>query len=121
MVLAWIGCEPKAVSESATDPAGTYTLSSVDGKPVPCTVTHEGASPTIKSGTFIINPDGTCSSKIAFSLLSGGDSVREVKATYTQNGSKLTMRWQGAGFTTGTLEGDRFTMNNEGMLFSYHK
>jgi hypothetical protein len=31
------------------------------------------------------------------------------------------MRWAGAGMTTGTLEGDTFTMNNEGMSFSYHK
>ncbi len=52
---------------------------------------------------------------------SGGDSSREVKATYTHEGGKLTMRWQGAGTTTGTIQENTFTMNNEGMLFEYRK
>jgi hypothetical protein len=103
------------------NPTGTYALVSVDGKKVPCTLQHEGQSPTVKSGCFIIKADGTCSSKVDFSLPSGGDSSREVNATYTREGSKLTMKWEGAGMTTGTVEGDTFTMNNEGMIFAYHK
>ena len=31
------------------------------------------------------------------------------------------MKWQGAGLTTGTVEGNTFTMDNEGMLFVYKK
>jgi len=31
------------------------------------------------------------------------------------------MNWQGAGTTIGTVEGDTFTMNNEGMVFAYRK
>ena len=42
-------------------------------------------------------------------------------ASYTRQGSKLTMKWEGAGMTTGTAEGDTFTMNNEGMVFAYRK
>ena len=130
-VMVWVGCKPEAKSAADTktagtsalnsDPIGTYTLVSVDGKKVPCTLQHEGQSPTVKSGSFIINPDGTCSSKVDFSLPSGGDTSREVKAAYTREGQKLTMKWEGAGMTTGTLEGDMFTMNNEGMIFAYRK
>jgi len=29
--------------------------------------------------------------------------------------------WQGAGTTTGTIEGNTFTMENEGMVFAYKK
>ena len=29
------------------------------------------------------------------------------------------MQWEGAGTTQGTVEEDTFTMNNEGMLFTY--
>ena len=47
--------------------------------------------------------------------------AREVSATYTNEGSKLTMQWHGAGTTTGTIEGSTFTMDNEGMLFVYRK
>jgi hypothetical protein len=121
MVAVGAGCRQEAKVAADTNPTGTYNLVSVDGNKVPCTLQHEGASPTIKSGTFTINADGTCSSKVVFSMPSGGDSSREVKATYTRQGSKLTMQWEGAGTTTGTVEGDTFTMNNEGMIFAYRK
>ena len=130
-VMVWAGCKPEAkVAGDTKSPGptpaginavGTYTLVSVDGKQLPCTLQHGGQSPTIKSGSFIINADGTCSSKVDFSLPSGGDTCREVKASYTQEGSTLTMKWQGAGTTLGTVEGDAFTMNNEGMIFAYRK
>jgi hypothetical protein len=45
----------------------------------------------------------------------------EVKATYTREGNKLTMKWQSGGMTIGTVEGDTFTMSNEGMVFVYRK
>jgi hypothetical protein len=75
----------------------------------------------VRSGTFTINADGTCSTKTVFVPPSGQEATREVSATYTKEGAKLTMQWKGAGTTTGTIEGDTFTMNNEGMLFVYKK
>jgi hypothetical protein len=121
MVAVVVGCkqEPKVTADS--NPVGSYTLVSVDGNKVPCTVQHEGHNVAVKSGTFIINADGTCSSKSVFSVPPGGDVNRVVKATYTRESSNLTMRWEGAGTTTGTVEGDMFTMNNEGMVFAYRK
>jgi hypothetical protein len=128
MVMVWAGCkqeakvaaDPKSVATTAADinPVGTYTLVTVDGNKVPYTVQHEGHTMTINSGSFIINADGTCSSKMS---LAGRDTPIEVKATYTREGPKLTMQWQGAGMTIGTVEGDTFTMNNEGMVFAYRK
>jgi hypothetical protein len=128
MVTVWSGCnqetkvaaDAKPVAAPAADlnPAGTYALVTVDGNKVPCAVEHEGHKMTIQSGGFTINPDGTCSSKMT---LAGRDAAIEVKATYTREGQKLTMKWQGAGMTTGTVEGDTFTMNNEGMVFAYRK
>ena len=71
--------------------------------------------------SFVIGADGTCSSKVVFGPPSGSEVTREVKASYTQQGAKLTMKWEGAGTTTGTVEGDTFTMNNEGMIFAYRR
>ena len=120
-VLIWAGCKQEAKIAANLNPVGTYTLVSVDGSKVPCTAQHEGHTLAVKSGTFAINSDGTCSSKVIFSVPLGGDTSREVKASYTREGSKLTMQWEGAGTTTGTVEGDTFTMDNEGMVFTYHK
>ena len=128
MVMVWAGCkqeakvaaDTKSVAATGADinPVGTYALVTVDGNKVPYTAQHEGHTMTINSGSFIINADGTCSSKMS---LAGRDTPIEVKATYTREGPKLTMQWQGAGMTIGTVEGDTFTMNNEGMVFVYRK
>jgi hypothetical protein len=107
-----------APAVSDINPVGTYALVTVDGNRVPCTVQHEGHTLTVNSGRFIINADGTCSSHIS---LAGREAAIEVKAAYKREGPKLTMKWQGAGLTTGTVEGDTFTMDNEGMVFAYRK
>lgn len=112
------GCKSE---KGPVNPAGDYTLLSVDGKAVPCALSHEGMTPTIKSGLFSISTNGTCLSRITFSLPQQKDMVREVKATYTINGADLTMQWEGAGMTMGHVDGKQFTMTNEGMVFSYRK
>ena len=106
---------------TGSDLTGVYNLASVDGKQVPATVSHEGAALQVRSGSLTINADGTCASKMVFVPPSGQETTHDVSATYTRDGSKLTMKWQGAGVTTGTLDGNTFTMNNEGMLFVYRK
>ena len=114
-------CKPEAKVAEGGDFAGVYALVSVNGNPVPASVSHEGATLQVRSGTFTIKADATCSTKTVFVPPSGSEATREVSATYTQEGSKLTMRWKGAGTTTGTIQGNTFTMNNEGMVFVYRK
>ena len=121
LAMVSVGCKQVAKVPADTSPVGSYALVSVNGNKVPCALQHDGHALTIKSGSFIIQADGTCSSLMAFSLPSGGDASREVKATYTRQGSTLTMQWERAGQTLGTVEGDRFTMNNEGMVLVYRK
>jgi hypothetical protein len=111
------GVEPPA----PVDPTGTYALLSVDGKEVPCEAEHDGHKMTINSGQFMIKADGTCASRMVFSVESGPESTRQVQATYTLEESILTMKWKGAGTTTGTVQEDRFTMANEGMVLVYKK
>jgi hypothetical protein len=113
--------EANADTAKAPDIAGSYPLVSINGKALPFTVTHEGPGIKVTSGTFTIRPDGTCTSVTAFVTPSGQAEKREVSATYTRDGSKLTMQWQGAGRTTGILKGNTFTMENEGQLLLYRK
>jgi hypothetical protein len=119
LLLSLAGTACKSTPQDV-DPIGAYTLLKVGGKTLPCPVRHEG-SPTVKSGTFTFNADRTCVSKITFTVPQRGKIVREFKATYTRDGTALTMKWEGAGVTTGTAEGDAFTMENEGILFEYRK
>lgn len=114
-------CKPEAQVAKDVDPTGVYALVSVNGSTVPASVSHDGTALQVRSGTFTIKADGTCGTKTVFVPPSGPEATRDVSATYTKEGSKLTMKWQGAGMTTGTIEGNTFTMDNEGMLFVYKK
>ena len=114
-------CKPEAQVAKDVDPTGVYALVSVNGSAVPASVSHDGTALQVRSGTFTIKADGTCGTKTVFVPPSGQEVIRDVSATYTKEGSKLTMKWQGAGMTTGTIEGNTFTMDNEGMLFVYKK
>ena len=114
-------CKQEAKVTAAVDPTGVYTLVSVNGNKTPASVSHDGTALQVRSGSFTIKADGTCGTKTVFVPPSGKEATRDVSATYTKEGSKLTMQWQGAGMTTGTIEGDTFTMDNEGMVFVYKK
>jgi hypothetical protein len=119
--LVLSACKKQEVDSKDADPAGVYALISVNGNRVPANVSHEGAALQVLSGTFTINADGTCSSRTVFVPPSGTEVAREVTATYTKDGSTLTMQWKGAGTTVGTIQGNTFTMDNEGMVFVYGK
>jgi hypothetical protein len=119
--LVLSACRMEPTSGNRAHAAGVYALVSVDGKPVPASLSHEGATIEVRSGTFTINADGTCSSKTVFVPPSGTEVAREVSATYTKNGSTLNMKWKDAGTTVGTIQANNFTMNNEGMVFVYTK
>jgi hypothetical protein len=121
LLLGGTGCKKETSTSANIDPTGVYALVSVDGKSLPCSLTHEGAAPTIKSGVFTIKADSNCSSVITFSLPEKEDMSREVKATYTRQGTQITMQWEGAGATMGNVSGNTFTMTNEGMVFAYRK
>jgi len=114
-------CKKQEVGSGTDGFTGVYTLISVNGNPVPSSITHQGVTLSVRSGTFTINADGTCISKTVFAPPSGSEVAREVSATYTKDGATLTMKWKNAGTTTGTVEGNMFTMDNEGMVFVYKK
>ena len=120
VLLVSTGCK-NATRSTVMDPAGIYNLVSVDGQAVPCNLTHEGVAMIVKSGGFTINADGTCRSLSIFAVPPHPDVHREVNASYTLNGTELTMQWEGAGITKGQINGNEFTMTNEGMVFSYRK
>ncbi len=119
-LLAVTGCR-SGDSAVLVDPAGVYTLVSVNGESVPCETRHGKTPMTINSGMFTIRADGTCHSLMKFSVSGHPEVTREVKATYSQRGDEITMKWERAGVTRGTVASNEFTMTNEGMVLSYRK
>ena len=120
-LTALTDCKSGNHTTANVDPSGVYALVSVDDKPVPCEVTHGNTRMTIKDGVFTIRADATCQSLMRFSVAGHEDVTREAKATYTRNDAELTMKWEKAGTTVGNVDGNQFTMTNEGMILTYKK
>jgi hypothetical protein len=108
-------------STQTSDPQGTYNLATINGDKVPCTPPHEGGAPEGRSGTITLNADGTFTSAMIYGLPNGQVVSRQFSGTYTRDGARFSLQWKGAGTTTATLEGATLTMDNEGILFAYHK
>ena len=100
---------------------GKYELVKVDGKPVPAQVDHGTTAILVVSGQMNFEPENNCTSLTVFSPIGGENIERRVTATFTRNGSEIDLTWHGAGRTKGTFENNAFTMNNEGMIFSYQR
>jgi len=116
-----VACQDKDGHTMAAGLAGEYLLLSVNGQAVPASVSHGGVDLQVLSGYLHLRADGTCSSRTVFVPPGSGEIVRDVDATFTADGSTVTLQWQGAGTTTGTVDGDTFTMDNEGMIFVYRQ
>ena len=118
-MLALTACQNAVRPVQDNDITGIYYLLKVDGVTVPGSVSHDGAMLEIHSGTFMISDDGTCFSRTHFTIPSGEAMIREVRARYVVQDYRLSMKWEGAGMTEGTVEGDTFIMDNHGMTFEY--
>ncbi len=119
--LALVACTTTPRRCDTQFAAGVYTLVTVDGRELPATVKHGDDFVEVRSGLLKIGIDGTCQSTTVFAPPTGRAVSREVRADCVVEGERWTMRWKGAGTTSGTLEGATFTMNNEGLQFVYRK
>jgi hypothetical protein len=116
-----VACKPPPGTAESSDPTGTYTLITIDGHELPYAPSHEGEQgPEIVASTFTINADGTFLMKMNYKAGSRSSS-RDFTGTYTFENSTFRFEWDNAGVTSATLEGNTFTMNNEGILFAYRK
>lgn len=99
-----------------------FELVSVDGKPLPTTVQHGRFPVRVYAGAFRIAPNGDCGSSSTFGEPEASERlVRHSICTYVRDGDDLKMAWKGAGGTTGTIDGDSFTMDNHGTIFVYRR
>ena len=119
LALASSACGSSRAVAPVNEIVGDYTLVAVNGSAVPADVEHDGVTMRVMSGSMSFRSDGTCRSTMRFIAPTGQEAVNTVAADYTVSGETVTMRWQGAGTTTGVLQGNAFTMDNVGMILRY--
>lgn len=121
LLCALTRARAQTTNQTAIAPSGVYSLVSVDGKTVPCTIDHEGTAMFVQSGTFTISTNGQITSVMTISVGDRKDRRIDTHATYTLRDTELTMKWRNAGTTKGRVAGQTFTMKNEGMTYVYRK
>lgn len=116
---------PEAVTQGGGENAAsarTYALTTVDGHAIPFAPLHQGQQiPEIVSGSLTLKDDGTFVSAMSYGKPDGGSFDRDFRGAYSLEGSDLILKWEGAGETKVTVEGNVLTMDNAGMLFVYEK
>lgn len=115
------GCTPRGEARPDTALNGEFRLVAVDGHSVPTALRHGNVTLQVRAGTFTFVEDGSCVSRIWFTPPTGHETCRETRATFTRVRDRVTMKWEGAGQTTGTLAGDRFTMRNEANRLEFQR
>jgi hypothetical protein len=104
------------------DPSTTDTLIAVDGHALPYAPCHEGRTgPVVQASTRTLKAGTTFVSTGAYRVPAVRTVTRDFSGTYTRTGAVLTLRWDGASQTTASLDGDAFTMVNEGSRFTHRR
>ena len=121
LLCALTRAHAQTADKATTNPTGVYTLVSVDGKNVPCPISHDGTAMSVQAGTFTITTNGQITSVMTISMGDRKNIRVERTATYAVKNSELTMKWQNAGVTKGRVAGQTFTMTNEGLVYVYRR
>lgn len=90
---------------------GEYTLVSIDGHALPY------APSAVKSGSFIVNANGTFHLETVYDRAELGGS--SASGTCYTEGDDVKMAWDGGGLTNLSLRGDTVTLKREKTLYSY--
>ncbi|HSF81690.1 MAG TPA: hypothetical protein VLA49_10675 [Anaerolineales bacterium] len=105
-----------------TEPSGTYNMVSIDGNELPYAPTHEGQQgPEIVGGSLTLEVDGTFAFAMDYQIPGGKMQSSKMRGDYTIEASECTLKWQGAGMTACTWEGDQLSFNNEGLIFAFQR
>jgi hypothetical protein len=109
------------------DIAGTYTLQSIDGHPLPWVILQVGNTYSMKvtAGSITINQNMTCSRSITATLTDGGTvaTVTDTDVgTYTFVNGAIMLTWASDGSTdSGSIVGSQLTLTTDGDVLIFRE
>jgi hypothetical protein len=108
---------------SSSSIAGSYSLRSVNGQPLPYTLGKSGANTNEWVGDIItIADDGTYTQVSTVRSTRSGTSIKRESGTWVRNGTSITLRPTSNSTqppTTGTLSGGTVTLLSRGYTLVY--
>ena len=117
-------------SDSTTQPtaasvAGTWSLQTVNGSPLPFTLTQTGTDKLeLLSDVVTAQPNGTYTEVVQFRTTVGGQTTTSSNTdsgTFTINGTAVVLSSAQTGSTTGQLSGNTLTLADQGYVWVFVK
>ena len=117
-------CGDDSISPPST--FGSYTLQTVDAKPLPALLLQQGDYTfRAAAGSYVLRENGTFSSSQTWREDYQGwahVSTHSFEGTFTLSGSTVTFVWPSDGSTwTGTLTGNELTVTDDDQSWLYRK
>jgi hypothetical protein len=115
---------------TGTAVAGSYSLKTVNGSPLPYTIIAQGTSKLeITADVITLTANGSSSGSVSqLSTLRNTQngqattSTQTDAGTYTLNGSAISIKWSSDGsISTGSLSGNSMTITDQGLALVYSK
>jgi hypothetical protein len=100
---------------------GTYALASLNGRPLPTTISEGSTQVEVLSGTLTLGAGNGLRVSTTFRSSGGAPVTQDVSGTYRLQGSSLTFSYTNGGANTATLTGDTLQMTNEGVVWLYRR
>ena len=117
-------------SDSTTQPtmasvAGTWSLQTVNGSPLPFTLTQTGTDKLeLLSDVVTAEPNGTYTETVQFRTTVSGQTTTNSdtdSGTFTLNGTAVVLSSARTGSTTGALSGNTLTLSDQGYVWVFTK
>jgi hypothetical protein len=126
-VAVTTACGGDSSTGPAVDVAGTYSLQTVNSKPLPFTVFDDGTEKIeVLSDSYTLTATGTYTNQTVVRTTTGGTSSNETltaDGTYKQTGNSVTLT-DSADATdqiTGTVNASSMTINVQGLVLVYSR
>jgi hypothetical protein len=124
LAFALVACGD-STGPSDSSIAGTYSLSTVNGMPVPVTIFQIGDDKLeIATGTLTLGASNTFNLQIGLRYTEEGVVTTETDGTtgtYTRNGGSLVFTAIGGETSSGSVSGNSVTMSEEGLVLVFGK
>ena len=122
--LLGAGCGSDSIADPRQAVAGSYALTSFDGKQLPATIVAGDPQVDVVSDELILTSTGSFTENTTLRVIEGGVTSTEAFAdlgTYTVSGSTLTFRFSSDNSTgTATVVGDGLSItSSDGHTLAY--
>lgn len=118
-------CSDDTTGPEESSPAGSYTLASVNGSPLPYVIFQTLEDKTeLTEAAASLNADGTCSTSMTLRTTQGGQVSSDTQSdtcTWSHENAAILITWTDGTTDTASWSGDTITVTLEGLVLVFER